>query len=377
MIVTSFPGNSMVRVCKNLLLLLATAVLLISPLYATPPIAFSAHDDQVPTLAPLIKNVAPAVVNVSIKSRLIDEQSRVLREFLGIPDETSAAEFRASGLAVIIDAANGLIVTNNHVIQDADGIRVTLTDGTELEATPIGADVPTDIALIKVEIGQLSAIPFGDSDKLDVGDFVLAIGDPFHIGQSVSSGIVSAMGRSGVGIEQHEDFIQTDAAINPGDSGGALVNLRGELVGINTGITSPSGGNIGVGFAIPINLVRSVVDQLVKYGDVKRSEAGIAVEDLPPDLRRKLGLSAQHRGAIISNVEPDSAAARVGLQVGDVITALGNSPIRSATDLRNKTSLIRAGSEADFTVRRRDQLFIVRVKLAERQPKTARASETP
>jgi serine protease Do/serine protease DegQ len=236
-----------------------------------------------------------------------------------------------------------------------------------MQGKRIGGDPETDVALVKVPAEDLTAISFGDSDKLEIGDFVIAIGNPFQIGQTVTSGIVSGLRRSGLGIEQYEDFIQTDASINPGNSGGALVNLRGELVGINTAIVGPAGGNVGIGFAIPANLARAVVDQLVKYGDVRRGRLGIAIQDLTRDLARKMDLSPQLSGAVIAKVEPGSPAERAGLKVDDVVTALGRTAVRNAADLRNKIGLMRVGDEAEFTVLRNKQSLTIQATVGERE----------
>ncbi|HYA73941.1 MAG TPA: DegQ family serine endoprotease [Roseiarcus sp.] len=309
----------------------------------------------VPTLAPLVKQVTPSVVNIAIKGRVAQEQNPLandpfFRRFFNLPEVPAEREIRAAGSGVIFDANQGLVITNNHVVEHADEITVTLTDGRRLEGKRVGADRATDIAVIRVPADNLKALPLGDSDKLEVGDFVVAIGNPFGLGQTVTSGIVSALRRTGLGIEGYEDFIQTDAPINPGNSGGALVNLRGELVGINTAIVGPSGGNVGIGFAIPVNMVRDVTDQLVKFGEVQRGQLGIAIQDLTPDLARAMGLQGGQAGAIVAKVEPGSAAERAGLKVGDVITELDKTPLRGSADLRNKIGLRRVGDVAELTV---------------------------
>jgi serine protease Do/serine protease DegQ len=238
------------------------------------------------------------------------------------------------------------------MMENADEIEVTLADGRRLQGNRLGADPEMDVAVIQVSATGLVAITLGDSDKVEVGDFVVAIGNPFGLGQTVTAGIVSALRRSGLGIEGYEDFIQTDAAINPGNSGGALINLRGELVGINTAIVGPGGGNIGIGFAIPINMVAEVLDQLVRFGEVRRGQLGIVIEDLTADVTQTLGLGNQRSGAVISAIEPGSAADRAGLQVGDVIIAVGGRAVRDASDLRNKIGVLEAGKIAKLTVRR-------------------------
>jgi Do/DeqQ family serine protease len=318
-----------------------------------------------PTLAPLVKKVTPSVVNIAVKGRIAQQQNPLLndpffRKFFELPEVPVEREIRAAGSGVIVDAREGLIVTNNHVVEHADEISVTLTDGRRLQARRVGADPDTDIAIVKVPAENLAAIAFGDSDKLEVGDYVVAIGNPFGIGQTVTQGIVSALRRTGLGIKGYEDFIQTDAPINPGNSGGALVSLRGELVGINTAIIGPAGGNVGIGFAIPVNMVREVMEQLVKYGEVRRGRLGIAIQDLTPDLVQAMGLPAHQTGVVIANVEAGSAAERAGLKVGDVVTAVGNTPVRGASDLRNKIGLLRVGEVAELTVLRAGRSMVVR-----------------
>ncbi|MGZ5927172.1 MAG: DegQ family serine endoprotease [Rhizomicrobium sp.] len=323
----------------------------------------------IPTLAPLVKKVTPSVVNIAVKGRIAQEQNPLLndpffRKFFNVPDAPTEQEISAAGSGVIVDARQGLIVTNNHVVEHADEISVTLTDGRHFQAKRVGTDPDTDVAIIKVPAEDLVAIPLGDSDKLEVGDYVVAIGNPFGIGQTVTQGIVSALRRTGLGIKGYEDFIQTDAPINPGNSGGALVSLRGELVGINTAIVGPSGGNVGIGFAIPANMVREVMDQLVRYGEVRRGRLGVAVQDLTPDLAGAMGLPVHQSGAVIANVEAGSAAERAGLKAGDVITAIDKSQVRSAADLRNKIGLLRVGDAAELAVLRGGKSTVIRATVA-------------
>ncbi len=340
------------------------------------PLAVGGQTQDVPTLAPILKNVTPGVVNIAIKGRLAQEQNPLrkdpsFRRFFNVPDRPAEREIGAAGSGVIVDAREGFIVTNNHVVERADEIVVTLTDGRRLQAKRIGGDSETDVALIKIQAENLTAIPLGDSDKLEVGDFVVAIGNPFGIGQTATSGIVSGLRRSGLGIESYEEFIQTDAAINPGNSGGPLINLRGELVGINAAIVGPSGGNVGVGFAIPVNMVREVMGQLVKYGEIQRGQLGIAIQDLTPDRVRSLGLPAQQLGAVIAKVEPGSAAERAGLKSDDVITAVNKAPVRGAADLRIKVGLLRVGDAAELAVLRGGRPLAVRatVKARAQEPR--------
>src|SRR3954468_18985727 len=263
-----------------------------------------------PTLAPLISQVTPAVVNISIKSRSAAEDNPLLRDpffrrFFNVPDRPP--QEMAAGSGVIVDARQGLVITNHHVIKNAAQIIVTLKDRRPYAAQLVGTDPATDIAVLKIDAPNISALKLGDSDQLNVGDFVVAIGNPFGLGQTVTSGIVSALGRSGLTMEGYEDFIQTDASINPGNSGGALVSLHGELIGINTAIIGPSGANVGIGFAVPANMVRAVMTQIVRFGDVRRGRLGIDFEDLTPDAAAKLKLKSAE-GAVISNVQPESPA---------------------------------------------------------------------
>ncbi len=310
-----------------------------------------------PTLAPLVKRVAPGVVNIAVKGRIAQERNPLFndpffRRFFNLPDMPTQREFRAAGSGVIVDAGEGLVVTNRHVVEHADEITVTLTDGRRLPAKVVGADPDTDIALIKVAADGLTALPLGDSDKLEVGDFVVAIGNPFGLGQTITSGIVSALRRTGLGIEGYEDFVQTDAPINPGNSGGALVDLRGQLVGINTAIVGPSGGNVGIGFAIPVNMVRDVMAQLLRYGEVRRGGLGIVTQDLTPDLIQALGLPDQQTGAVIARVAEGSAGEQAGLRRADVVIALSGRPIQNAADLRNRIGLLYVGDVVELTVLR-------------------------
>jgi len=323
-------------------------------------------DGQVPTLAPLLKDVTPAVVNIATKGHEAVNplyNDPLFRRFYNIPEGAPERETQAAGSGVIIDAKAGYVITNNHVIEHADEIVVTLKDNRQLKAKLVGADPDTDVAVLKIEPKNLTALEIGDSDKMQVGDYVLAIGNPFGLGQTVTSGIVSALGRTGLGIESYENFIQTDASINPGNSGGALINLRGELVGINTAIVGPSGGNVGIGFAVPINMARSVVQQLIATGAVKRGRLGVEVEDLTPDIAEALHIDAQG-GAVIKKVAPDSPARRVGLQAGDVIIAIDGRPVANSADLRNTVALTAVGQTIQLTILRKGNQQTISVQVA-------------
>jgi serine protease DegQ len=308
------------------------------------------------TVAPLVRKVTPAVVNISIRTLSPAAENPLLndpffRRFFNLPGNMPRRETRAAGSGVIVDARAGTVLTNNHVVENADRIEVTTKDNRTFRAKLVGADSATDIAVLKIEPNGLYDIPFGDSDKVEVGDFVLAIGNPFGLGQTVTSGMVSAIGRSGLGIEGYEDFIQTDASINPGNSGGALVNFKGELIGINTAILAPGGGNIGIGFAVPINMARAVMAQIVEHGAVRRGRIGVAIQDLTPDLAEALS-TGRTQGAAVVEVEAGSPAARAGLKSGDVVVAVGGEPVRSATELRNRIGLARVGANLEMAVER-------------------------
>ncbi|BBD80843.1 Do family serine endopeptidase [Aerosticca soli] len=301
----------------------------------------------VPSLAPMLEKVTPAVVNISTKTRIrvrdpfFDDP--MFREFFGLPPVQRERVEQSLGSGVIVDAAKGYVLTNNHVVGGADDITVTLQDGRNLKGRLVGTDPDTDVAVVQISAPGLTALSVADSNQLRVGDFVLAVGNPFGLGQTVTSGIVSALGRSGLGGLGYQNFIQTDASINPGNSGGALINLRGELVGINTMIFSPSGGNVGIGFAIPSNLARDVMGQLIAYGKVRRGSLGVLVQDLNPRLARLLGVKTD-TGVVVTEVVPGSAADRAGIEPGDVLTTLNGKPLRSADELRNQEGLLPLGS---------------------------------
>jgi serine protease Do/serine protease DegQ len=320
-----------------------------------------------PTLAPMLEKVTPAVVNIAVLVRTPEENPMMrdpfFRRFFDLPDRPARPQVSA-GSGVIVDAARGLVITNHHVVKDAQEVLVTLKDRRQLPAQVVGTDSGTDIALLRVKPETLVAMKLGDSDALQVGDYVVAIGNPFGIGQTVTSGIVSALGRSGLSGEGYEDFIQTDASINPGNSGGALVNLRGELVGINSAIIGPSGGNVGIGFAVPINMARTVVEQILRYGEVRRGRLGVGTEDITPELAKQLGL-ANADGAVVGSVDKGSPADRAGLKVDDVVVAMNGRAVRSSSDLRNRVGLVPIGDEVELRVLRAGKPVVIRARVAE------------
>jgi len=308
-----------------------------------------------PSLAPILERVTPAVVNISTRGVMHERnplmEDPFFRRFFDIPETNAAPTPQSLGSGVIVDAKRGLVITNNHVIENAAEILVTLSDGRETLAKVIGTDPQADIAIIEINETDLSELTWADSTALRVGDFCIAIGNPFGLGQTVTSGIVSALGRSGLGIEDFEDFIQTDASINPGNSGGALINLHGELIGINTAIVGPSGGNVGIGFAIPSNMASDILEQLVEFGEVKRGALGIVAQPLTPELARAFGVNSRY-GVIIGRIRADSPADKAGLQVGDVITAIDGRPVRDIRGVKNRIGLVRLGQRLQLQVQR-------------------------
>jgi Do/DeqQ family serine protease len=316
---------------------------------------FSNDKGEVPSLAPMLDKATPAIVSISVEGTQVSRQRvpEMFKNYFGGKDEqVQERPFKGLGSGVIIDAKQGYVVTNNHVVDNADEITVKLTDGREFKAKKLGADEQSDIALLKIEPDALTAMPLADSDDLRVGDFVVAIGNPFGLNQTVTSGIVSALGRSGLNIGGYENFIQTDAAINRGNSGGALVSLRGELVGINTAIFGPNGGNVGIGFAIPTNMMKSLTDQIIEFGEVRRGLLGIMGQDIDSGLADAMNLDAS-QGAFVSEVAPDSAAEKGGILAGDIITQINGRPVVSFQELRAKVASKGAGAELELTVLRK------------------------
>ncbi len=316
---------------------------------------------EFPTLAPLVKQVEPAVVSIATKGTVSAPANPLMedpffRRFFGFPDQQQRQRRRqvqSAGSGVIVDAVKGYILTNNHVVENAEEIEIVLTDNRSLKAKVVGSDPGTDIALLQVENPKgLVQMKLGNSDQVQVGDFVLAIGNPFGLQHTVTSGIVSALGRSGINPDGYEDFIQTDASINPGNSGGALVNLRGELVGINSAIFSNSGGNIGIGFAIPVNIAKSIMNQILQFGEVKRGLLGVSISDFNAESAKAFGIEGTAEGALVQEVADGSAAGKAGIEVGDVILSVDGQRIKSASDLRNAVGLKRSGDSVRVEVLR-------------------------
>jgi len=312
--------------------------------------------DGLPTFAPILEKVTPAVVNIAVLQRSPEEQNPLMRDpffrrFFGGPGQSEPQI--AAGSGVIVDAKNGYVMTNAHVVKDAREVLVTLKDNRRLPAKLVGVDPGTDIAVVRVDPQNLVDVKFGDSDALQVGDFVIAIGNPFGLGQTATSGIVSALGRSGLSMEGYEHFIQTDASINPGNSGGALVNLRGELVGINTAIIGPAGGNVGIGFAVPVVMARAVMEQLVKFGEVKRGRLGISMTDV-----------VGGEGATVAEVQADSPAAKAGLRKADVVTGLNGRPVRGAAELRARLGVVPVGETVELQIQRGAEKHTIKAQIA-------------
>ncbi|MGA0289176.1 MAG: Do family serine endopeptidase [Pseudohongiellaceae bacterium] len=341
------------------------------------PVALSHETDNGSnnSLAPMLENVTAAVVSIRVSQSIPTggqfglEQGRVpdaLRRYFR--DQPSPSERRpratGAGSGVIVDSQSGYVVTNHHVIEQADSIDIQLQDGRVLEASLVGSDESTDIALLQIASEGLTELQFADIDSVHVGDFVVAIGNPFGIGQTVTSGIVSALGRRGLNRDHYEDFIQTDAAINRGNSGGALVNMRGELIGINTAIISGNGGSNGIGFAVPVDMVEKVVEHLERDGEVRRGMLGVTISSLTPELKEAIGAGAE-QGAVVTQVLPGSAAEQAGLRVSDVITGIDGHQIESAADLRNIIGLLRRDQQITLSVFRGEALMELSARIGD------------
>ena len=328
-----------------------------------------------PSLAPMVKRVSPAVVNIATRGTMKEDPSQrnpllddpFFRRFFDVPPDARPRErqFQSAGSGVIVDAKNGYIITNYHVIENATEITITLLDNRTFSAKVIGSDEGADVAVLQAKQPNLVAMTLGDSTRLEVGDYVVAIGNPFGLQHTVTAGIVSALGRTGINPDGYEDFIQTDASINPGNSGGALVNLRGELVGINSAILSRTGGNIGIGFAIPVNMVKGVMDQLIKYGQVKRGVLGVNIYNVTPDIAKEFGLT-ESSGALVAGVVQGSAAERAGVKTGDIITSINGVTMKDATELRNTIGMLRIGDKVEIGLLRDGKPHKVTALIAER-----------
>jgi serine protease Do/serine protease DegQ len=353
------------------------------PAHAALPAVLDAA--PLPSLAPMVKRVSPSVVNIATRGTIKEQQGQrnpllddpFFRRFFDVPPDSGPRErqFQSAGSGVIVDSKNGYIITNHHVVENASEITITLLDNRSFTAKVIGTDEGSDIAVLQAKQPNLVAMSLGDSAKLEVGDYVVAIGNPFGLQHTVTAGIVSALGRSGINPEGYEDFIQTDASINPGNSGGALVNLRGELVGINSAILSRSGGNIGIGFAIPVNMVKGVMDQLIKYGEVKRGVLGVNIYDVTPDIAKEYGLS-ESSGALVAGVVQGSSAERAGVKTGDIITTVNGVTMKGAGELRNAIGMMRVGDKVEIGLLRDGKPRKVIALIAERNDtETANAAE--
>ncbi len=345
-------------------------ITIITCLFACIATAVMAQTPSDSTLAPMLQRIMPAVVNIRAQIKITD--ANTLREIMRQQRDNrgdNVGQIPPSGYnsvasGVIVDAKNGYILTNAHVVSEAEIINIALSDGRHLRAKLIGLDKATDVAVIQIKAKNLTAMPIGNSNSLNVGDAVAAIGNPFGLSQSVTSGIVSALGRTTLGIESYENFIQTDAPINPGNSGGALVNMQGQLVGINTAILAPDRGSIGIGFAIPINMAKSIMQQILEYGDVKRGVLGVGTQDITPDLASAFHLD-NTKGAAVTQIIPGSPAQQAGLEVGDIIRSINNDPIKNASDVVNTIGFFRVDSKINIDVIRNGKPLAIKVVLSD------------
>lgn len=378
------------RIHKSFFMLFVFVAFSLLPTGATAAQMIPFKPADVPSLAPILEGKLSAVVNIAARAKSQPQSQRSYQDPFGDPFFNDPffrrffegtpfggqRQFRSPqrpeqqrpaqsiGSGVIVDAGNGYVLTNHHVIANAEEIFVILQDKRRLEAEIVGSDPDTDVAVLKVTSDNLAEMPIGNSDAMLVGDYVIAIGNPFGLSHTVTSGIVSALGRSGLGIEGYEDFIQTDAPINPGNSGGALMNLHGELIGINTAIYSRSGGSMGIGFAIPVDMAKSVMDQIIEHGEVKRGQIGIMIQDVTPDLAEAFGLD-RVTGALVAQVVPDSPAADAGVEDGDIITHVNGTVVNNSSHLRNLVGLLRLGDEATVRLLREGDPVILEIEVGE------------
>ncbi len=360
---------------KKIALSCFVSLLILFSHLATAALPQVVNNQSMPSLAPMLQKIMPAVVNIKVQGTADVAGGGLNDEAAENGDKNQNNEgnnnlpqrrFEGLGSGVIVDAAHGYVVTNAHVIRKAKTIMVMLSDGRSFKANLIGADPPSDIALLQIKATGLTELPWGNSDLLKVGDFVAAIGNPFGLNQTVTLGIASAIQRSGLGIEGYESFIQTDASINPGNSGGALINLKGELVGINTAILGPAGGSIGIGFAIPANMTRSVMVQLIKYGSVRRGLMGVLLQDFTPELAGAFRLPMTTTGALISMVTPGSPAEKAGFKAGDVVQRINGEPVKNASQVKNIVGLLRVGARISLDVLRQGK--VVKINLVTQDP---------
>ncbi len=367
---------------RSLMAALTAAIMLSGTAHATLPTP--TEGAPMPSLAPVVKRAEPAVVSIAVRGTIREQQQRnplfddpFFRRFFDVQPDTRPRErqFQSAGSGVIVDAKNGYILTNYHVVENGNDIAITLPDDRTFHAKVLGSDEAADVAVLRADVSELrrknitlTAMALGDSSKLEVGDYVIAIGNPFGLQHTVTAGIVSALGRTGINPEAggYESFIQTDASINPGNSGGALVNLRGELVGINSAIYSRSGGNIGIGFAIPVNMVKSVMEQLVKYGEVKHGVLGVQMYDITPEIADQYGLG-DTAGALIGSVAPGSSAQRAGIKAGDLVTTVNGATIKSPAELRAAIGMAKIGDELELGLVRDGKTLKIPARIMDRR----------